>query len=71
MNIRLKSLARLIDKGEEYGIPVLTVTAVGKEMARDSKYLSLACRILVSTGATSLKTYYCEESKKCLGLPAL
>jgi putative autoinducer-2 (AI-2) aldolase len=60
----LKSLARLIDKGEEYGIPVLAVTAVGKEMARDAKYLALACRIASELGAHIVKTYYCEEFEK-------
>ncbi len=57
----LVSLAKLVDKGERYGIPVLAVTAVGKDMARDARYLGLACRIAAELGAHIVKTYYCEE----------
>jgi len=60
----LKNLAALISECEEYGIPVLAVTAVGKEMARDAKYLSLACRIAAELGAHMVKTYYCEDFEK-------
>lgn len=56
----LLNLARLVDEGEKYGIPVLAVTAVGKEMVRDARYLSLACRIASEIGAHVVKTYYCE-----------
>src|SRR5947208_1366120 len=38
----LKSLGQLVNLGEDYGIPVLAVTAVGKELAkRDARYLGL------------------------------
>lgn len=57
----LVGLARLVDEGEKYGIPVLAVTAVGKEMARDARYLGLSCRIAAELGAHLVKTYYCEE----------
>lgn len=57
----LGNLSRLVDLGETYGIPVLAVTAVGKEMTRDVRYLSLACRIAAELGAHLVKTYYCEE----------
>lgn len=57
----LVGLARLVDEGEKYGIPVLAVTAVGKEMARDARYLGLSCRIAAELGARVVKTYYCEE----------
>lgn len=57
----LVSLARLVDEGERYGIPVLAVTAVGKEMTRDVRYLSLATRIAAELGAHFVKTYYCEN----------
>ncbi len=57
----LVSLARLVDEGEKYGIPVLAVTAVGKDMARDARYLGLSCRIAAELGAHLVKTYYCEE----------
>jgi len=56
----LLNLARLIDEGERYGFPVLAVTAVGKEMTRDARYLGLACRICSELGAHMVKTYYCE-----------
>ena len=60
----LKNLSRLVNEGEKYGIPVLAVTAVGKEMARDSRYLGLACRIAAELGANVVKTYYCEDFGK-------
>jgi len=58
----IKNLSKIVDQGQDYGIPVLAVTAVGKEMTRDSKYLSLACRICVELGAHIVKTYYCERA---------
>src|SRR5262249_44177117 len=39
---------------------VLGVTAVGRELTRDSRYLGLACRIIAELGAQVVKTYYCE-----------
>ena len=60
----LKNLATLVSECEEYGIPVLAVTAVGKEMTRDARYLSLACRIAAELGAHVVKTYYCEDFEK-------
>ena len=56
----LLNLARLIDQGQRHGIPVLAVTAVGKEMTRDARYLGLACRISAELGAHFVKTYWCE-----------
>lgn len=56
----LLNLAKLVDAGEKYGIPVLAVTAVGKEMTRDARYLGLCCRIAAEIGARFVKTYYCE-----------
>ncbi len=61
----LVNLSRLVDEGQKYGIPVLAVTAVGKELAkRDARYLSLACRIAAELGAHFVKTYYCEDFGK-------
>lgn len=60
----LLNLAKLVDEGEHYGIPVLAVTAVGKEMNRDARYLGLACRIAAEIGAHFVKTYYCEGFDK-------
>lgn len=57
-------LAELVDDGEEFGIPVLAVTAVGKDMVRDSRYLGLASRIAAEQGAHIVKTYYCEDFEK-------
>jgi putative autoinducer-2 (AI-2) aldolase len=56
----LANLAKLVDLGEQYGIPVLAVTAVGKDMARDARYLGLCCRIAAELGARIVKTYFCE-----------
>jgi len=55
----IENLSRIINEGQDYGIPVLAVTAVGKELVRDAKYLGLACRICVEIGAQMIKTYYC------------
>ncbi len=60
----LVNLAKLIDEANRYGIVVLAVTAVGKEMTRDARYLSLACRIAAEIGAHVVKTYYCDEFEK-------
>ena len=57
----LANLAKLVDEGEKYGIPVLAVTAVGKEMGRDTRYLGLACRIAAELGAHVVKSYYCNN----------
>lgn len=57
----LMNLANLVDEAEEYGIPVLAVTAVGKEMNRDARYLGLCCRIAAELGAHIVKTYHCEN----------
>ncbi len=56
----LLNLAKLVDAGEQYGVPVLAVTAVGKDMARDARYLGLASRICAELGAHMVKTYYCD-----------
>lgn len=58
------NLSRLVDEGEKYGIPVLAVTAVGREMVRDSKYLALCCRIAAEHGAHFVKTYHCKDFRK-------
>lgn len=58
----LVSLGNLVNEGEEYGMPILAVTAVGKELEkRDARYLGLACRIAAEFGAHLVKTYYCEN----------
>jgi len=60
----ISNLGRLVNEAEEYGIPVLAITAVGKEMERDARYLGLACRIAAEMGAHMVKTYYCKEDFK-------
>lgn len=55
------NLTQLVDLGNRYGIPVLGVTAVGKNMTRDAKYLRLACRICAELGAHFVKTYYVPD----------
>ena len=61
----LLNLSELVDEGEKYGIPVLAVTAVGKELEkRDARFLSLCCRIAAELGAHYVKTYYCDEFEK-------
>lgn len=60
----LANLSHLVDEGEARGIPVLAVTAVGKEMGRDVRYLGLASRIAAELGAHFVKTYYCEDFEK-------
>jgi len=58
----LESLAFLVNECEDYGIPVMAVTAVGKELEkRTARYLGLCCRIAAELGAKIVKTYYCSE----------
>ena len=58
----LLNLAKLVDEGEKYGIPVMAVTAVGKELEkRGARYLALASRIAAELGARVVKTYWCEN----------
>jgi len=60
----IMGLADLVNWGEEYGLPVLAVTAVGRDMARDAKYLSLCCRIAAEMGAHFVKTYFVDGFEK-------
>jgi putative autoinducer-2 (AI-2) aldolase len=60
----LLALGELVNQGNKYGIPVLAVTAVGREMARDARYLGLACRIAAELGSHFVKTYYCDDFEK-------
>jgi putative autoinducer-2 (AI-2) aldolase len=63
----LLSLSRLVNQAERFGIGVLAVTAVGKDMVRDARYLSLACRIAAELGAHFVKTYYCDGFEEVAG----
>lgn len=58
------NLGRLVSEAERYGLPVLAVTAVGKELGKDARYLSLACRMAAEQGAHIVKTYYCDNFER-------
>ena len=61
----LLNLSKLVDEGEKYGIPVMAVTAVGKELEkREARFLALCCRIAAELGARIVKTYWCENFDK-------
>lgn len=55
------NMTTLVDRGQAAGIPVLAVTAVGRDMVRDARYFRLATRISAELGAAFVKTYYVEE----------
>ena len=57
----VNNMTRLVDMGNRYGMPILAVTAVGKDMARDARYFRLACRMCAELGAHYVKTYYIPE----------
>ena len=57
----IQNMTRLVDAGYRVGLPVLGVTAVGKEMVRDAKYFRLATRICAELGAQMVKTYYVPD----------
>ena len=60
----IRNLTRTVDLGSRYGIPTLGVTAVGKEMARDARYLAMASRVCAENGAHVVKTYFCDDFEK-------
>jgi putative autoinducer-2 (AI-2) aldolase len=57
----IHNMTKLVDAGLRYGMPVMGVTAVGKDLTRDAKYLRLACRIIAELGAQYVKTYYTDD----------
>ena len=58
----LLNLSNLVNRCEEYGIPVMAVTAVGKETSKmEARYLALSCRIAAELGAKVVKTYWCRK----------
>jgi 3-hydroxy-5-phosphonooxypentane-2,4-dione thiolase len=57
----VSNMTKLVDAGLRYGLPVLAVTAVGRELTRDARYLGLATRICAELGAQMVKTYHCPE----------
>ncbi|CAB1057178.1 Putative aldolase [Olavius sp. associated proteobacterium Delta 1] len=60
----IRNLTRTVDLGTRYGIPTLGVTAVGKDMARDARYISMASRVCAENGAHVVKTYFCDDFEK-------
>ena len=60
----LMNLGNLVNECERYGMPVVAVTAVGKDMVRDARYLALCCRIAAELGAKIVKTYYTDDFQK-------
>ena len=60
----LLGMTEYIDEANKYGIPVLAVTAVGKGLGKDARYLSLASRMAAELGASIVKTYFCEDFEK-------
>ena len=59
--ITTHNLVKTVDMAQKYDIPVLGVTAVGKDMARDARYFRLATRICAENGANFVKTYFVDE----------
>ena len=57
----IHNMTRLVDAGLRHGVPVMGVTAVGKDMVRDARYFRLATRISAELGAQFVKTYYVAE----------
>ena len=55
------NMTRLVDAGLRVGMPVMGVTAVGKNMTRNAQYFRLACRIIAELGAQCVKTYYVDD----------
>ena len=60
----LMNLSKIVNFGQMYGIPTLAVTAVGKDMGRDARYLGMASRMAAEMGATFVKTYFCDDFEK-------
>jgi putative autoinducer-2 (AI-2) aldolase len=63
----LLGFTKVIDEANRYGIPVLAVTAVGRGLGKDAKYLSLASRMAAELGASIVKTYFCKDFEKVVG----
>src|ERR1700754_159421 len=57
----IHNMTRLVDAGLRHGIPVMAVTAVGRDMVRDARYFRLATRICAELGAQLVKTYFVDE----------
>jgi len=60
----IENLSNAVNIGNRYGIPVLGVVGVGKNMARTSQYFLTATRLVAEMGAHIIKTYYCDDFEK-------
>jgi 3-hydroxy-5-phosphonooxypentane-2,4-dione thiolase len=61
----LENLAFTVTNAHDYGLPVLGITAVAKELQkREARYLALASRVCAELGADIVKTYYCDNFEK-------
>ncbi|MDR1925394.1 MAG: 3-hydroxy-5-phosphonooxypentane-2,4-dione thiolase [Planctomycetaceae bacterium] len=60
--LTIRNLVKTVDLGMRYSIPTMGVTAVGKELVRDARYLGMASRVCAENGAHVIKTYYCEKN---------
>lgn len=62
----LLGLNQLVNICAPYGIPVMAVTAVGRELKekQETRFLALACRICAEAGANVVKTYYSPDFEK-------
>ena len=58
------AFSEIIDEAQAYGIPTLCVTAVGRDMVRDTRYMALASRLGAELGADIIKTYYVDDFDK-------
>ncbi|GAA5494410.1 putative autoinducer-2 (AI-2) aldolase [Rubritalea squalenifaciens DSM 18772] len=70
----IANFSKLVDIGMKYSIPVMGVTAVGKDMARDARYFGMASRVCAENGASIVKTYYTEGFEKvvaCTPVPVV
>ncbi len=70
----VKNLFTLVDKASPLGMPVMGITAVGKEMVLDARYFALASRVCAENGANIVKTYYTEGFEKvvaCCPVPVV
>ena len=70
----IKNLYQLADKANPLGMPIMGITAVGKDMARDARYFAMAARVAAENGANIVKTYYTEGFEKvvaCCPVPVV
>jgi 3-hydroxy-5-phosphonooxypentane-2,4-dione thiolase len=62
----IKNLTDLINEGDKYNLISIGITAVGKGLGKDLKYLEHASRVLSENGADIVKTYYCDSFEKLI-----